>query len=74
VVSVLVFSWVFCLYTAHLFCSPSFTSLCWSCTETWLLVIIYLPIKKLKKKKLEIRVDFKRWCLDELILAYLIII
>jgi hypothetical protein len=31
-------------------------------------------VKKIKKKKLEIRVDFKRWCLDELILAYLIII
>jgi hypothetical protein len=30
-----------------LFCSSSFTGLCSSCVETWLLLIIYLPLKKI---------------------------
>jgi hypothetical protein len=42
----LVISLVFRLYTASLFCSFSFTALYSFYAETWLLLIIYLPLKK----------------------------
>jgi hypothetical protein len=51
-VTVLVFSLVCRLYTAPLSCSSSFTGLCSSCTETWLLLYNIFAVQKKKKFKL----------------------
>jgi hypothetical protein len=43
---VLIISSVFRLYTAPLFCSPSFTGLCSSCAEIWFINNIFAVQKK----------------------------